>query len=494
MLIGRAEVPVPVEDVMSGITPVLDGQWRVLSEQQIDQIHEATLHILGPDGCGVVFKSEAARSLLKKHGASVEGETVKFPARMVEHAIESSPAEVILGARNPLRNVILGRGNIHYTSGFGPTDVIDLDDGHLRPATTVDLERFAILADALDNVHYCLLNVHPQDVPQSSLDVVGAATYFKTTDKHVHVSQNDARNTAAILRMARVAAEDAGVTGPICSMGGCPTSPLVYMPEVCDKFFAAIPYGVPFLIVSGAMAGGTAPVTLAGTLVVQNAEVLAGVVLAQLIRPGAPVVYGTFASNMDMRHGTFVLGGPELALINAATAQLCRRYGIPLGYGSAGFTDSRQPGIQAAVEKASTMLAAALSGVEVLHSAIGGLLASAAVADYAQMMIDDEIATLVNRYIAGIAVTPESLAASLIERIGPGGTFVDAIETARSFRREHFIPKILERGAACMEDENLYARAKDRARRILSTHVPPRISEGAAREIDRLLSEAVRGD
>ena len=477
---------------MSGVTPVLDSQWRVLSERQIDQIHEATLHILGPDGCGVAFKSEAVLSLLKKHGASVDGEIVRFPSKMVEQAIELSPTEVTLAARNPQRDVVLGHGNIHYTSGFGPTDVLDLDDGHLRPATKSDLERFAILADALDNVHYCLLNVHPQDVPQDLLDVVGAAVYFKTTDKHVHVSQNDARNTDVILEMARIAAEEAGVTGPICSMGGCPTSPLVYMPEVCDKFLAAIPRGVPFLIVSGAMAGGTAPVTLAGTLVVQNAEVLAGVVLAQMIKPGAPVVYGSFASNMDMRRGTFVLGGPELALLNAATAQLCRHYGIPFGYGSAGFADSRQPGIQAAVEKASTILAAALSGVEVLHSAVGGLLASAAVVDYAQMMIDDEIASLVNRYIAGIAVTTETLATSLVERIGPGGTFLDTLETAQLFRREHFIPKILERGGPSTENEDIYARARERAQRILSTHVPPKLSEAAVREIDLLLFKAMQ--
>ena len=275
------------------------------------------------------------------------------------------------------------------------------------------------------------------------------------------------------------------------SMGGCPTTPLVYTEEVCSRLLTAVRKGIPFLIVSGAMAGGTAPVTLAGTLAVQNAEILAGVTLAQLVRPGAPLIYGTFSGGMDMQTGSFVMGGAELALMQAATSQLCDFYRIPFGYGSGGWTDAREPNIQAGLEKACTLLSTALSGVEVIHSAHGGMLGGAEVADYVQVMIDDELCNMVNRYLQGIEVNTETLALDLIKKVGPGGQFLDEEHTARFIRKDHFLPRLLERMTDDMKRDGILARAQKEAQEILDNHKPNALSREASEEMDALVEKAV---
>jgi trimethylamine--corrinoid protein Co-methyltransferase len=366
-----------------------------------------------------------------------------------------------------------------------------LGEAETHPATLDDLRRFTLLCDALDNVAYCLFHVRPHEVPAQWHDVYCAATMLQITGKHIHFSQDTAANTDLLIALGEVAAADAGCKGPVFSMGGCPSSPLVYTEDVCSKLLKAVPRGIPFLIVSGAMAGGTSPATLAGTLLVQNAEVLAGVTLAQIVRPGAPLLYGAFSGGMDMRTGAFVMGGPELALMQAATAQLCDLYGIPFGYGSGGWTDAQEPNVQAGLEKACTLLAAALSGAEVIHSALGGMLGGAEIADYAQMMVDDELCSMVNRYLQGIQVSEDTLALGLIREAGPGGQFVDATHTARWFRREHFLPRLLERGPGGDPLAGILARAEERARTLLDTHRPMALSQAAAAEIDRLVQHAV---
>jgi trimethylamine---corrinoid protein Co-methyltransferase len=478
---------------MTGTTPSMSQRWQVLQPEEVQHLHDATLRLLSE--VGVVFHSEPTLDLLRAHGARVEGRTAHLPARLVERAVEDTPSQVILRGRDPDRNILLGRGNIYYTSCFGPVCVRRLGTAETIPATLDDLRRFTVLSDALDNVAYCLFHVRPHEVPAQWHDVYCAATMLKITGKHIHFSQDTAANTDLLIALGEVAAADAGADGPVFSMGGCPTSPLVYTDDVCTKFLKAVPKGIPFLIVSGAMAGGTAPATLAGTLLVQNAEVLAGVTLAQLLRPGAPLIYGTFSGGMDMRTGAFVMGGTELALMQAATAQLCDLYHIPLGYGSGGWTDAREPNIQAGLEKACTLLATALSGVEVVHSAIGGMLGGAEIADYAQMIVDDELCSMVNRYLRGIQVSEDTLALDLIREVGPGGQFVDATHTARWFRKEHFLPRLLERGPGGGPLDGILARAEERARKILDTHQPKTLSQAAAEQIDRLVEQAVnRGD
>ncbi len=477
---------------MSGFKPRISRRWQVLRQEQVQSLHDATLKLLSDEG--VVFQSEAALEVLRKNGVRIEGKIARFPPALIEKAIENCPSEVILKARNPERNVVLGHGNIHYTNCFGPVRVRRLGMTETVPATREDLRKFTVLSDALENVAYCLFHVRPRENPVDFNDIYSAATMLKITDKHIHFSQDSAASTDVLIALGEVAANDApNAEGPVFSLGGCSTSPLIYSEDVCTKFIKAVPKGIPFLVVSGAISGGTSPATLAGTLLVQNAEVLAGLALAQLLRPGAPLIYGAFSGGMDMRSGIFVMGGTELALMQAATAQLCDLYHIPFGYGSGGWTDARDPNVQAGFEKGCTLLATALAGVEVVHSAIGGMLGGADIADYAQMIVDDELCSMVNRYLQGISFDDRSLAYDVIREVGPGGNFLDNLHTARSFRNEHYLPQILERVTGETKIEGIIARASERAQKILDSHKPNCLSRSAAEKIDELVDLAVRG-
>ncbi len=476
---------------MSGTTPKLARKWEVLSADQVRRLHDTTMDLL--ERVGVVFQNDEVLNLLRKRGARLDGQRARLPASLVERAIESSPGRVILHGRHRSRDVVLGEGNIHFTSCYGPVRVRRLGESATVPGTLEDLRRLTLLSDALDNVSYCLFQVRPSEVPAGWHEVYSAATMLKLTDKHIHFSQDTAAHTELLINLGEIAAADGPqAAGAIFSLGCCPTSPLIYTDDSLRRLLVAVPKGIPFLIVSGAMSGATAPASLAGTLVTQNAEVLAGVALAQLIRPGAPVIYGSFSSGLDMHSGAFVMGGPELALMQAATAQLCALYSLPFGYGSGGWTDASQPNLQTGLEKGCTLLASALSGVEVIHSAHGGMLGGAQIADYAQVMIDEEICAMVNRYLRGIEVTSEALAFEAIEQAGPGGHFLDTEHTARLFRGEHFLPSLLRRGESQESAglEELLERAAGRARAILDSHQPRCLSPDASKAIDELVDKA----
>ncbi len=475
---------------MSGIKPGISQKLQLLTAGEIEQLHDTSINILLETG--VLFENERALKVLSSHGVKLDGQRALFQPKLVEKAIESSPERVVLHARNSKYDVVLGEGNVHYTSCYGPVSVRRPGAKKTVPGTLEDLRNFTVLSDALDNVSYCLFHVRPHEVPQKLHDVYCAAEMLKITSKHVHFSQDSAVNTDILIQLGNTAAADASINeGPVFSMGCCPTTPLRYTEDACERFMAAVPEGIPFLIVSGAMAGGTSPATLAGTLAVQNAEILAGVVFAQLIKPGAPVIYGSFSGGMEMRSGNFVMGGAELALMQAATVQICGLYKIPFGYGSGGWTDAPEPGIQAGFEKACTLLTPAMAGVEVIHSAHGGMLGGARIADYAQMMIDDELCSMINRYIRGIEISKETLAFDLIRETGPGGNFLDTPHTAKLFRGEHFLPRLLSRTSNEGGEKDLLEKAEIEVKNILATHQPDRLSTAASRRMDEIVKRAV---
>jgi trimethylamine--corrinoid protein Co-methyltransferase len=467
---------------------------KVLSKDDIDTVQEATLRVL--EKVGVIFEDEEVQKLFKREGAIVNGNIVKIPPEIVKKAIEQCPSNVVLKARNPKRSVELGKCKVHYTNGFGATFVLDLNNGKCRKAQLKDLENFTKISDYLENVHYCLKEVIPQDIPLHLLDLYAASVLLKNTDKHVHISIDTVENvdkiTDAIIRMADIAAsnnEDS--EKPIFSLGCCPITPLKYTKDATVKLVKATKRNIPFLIVSGAMVGSTAPVTLAGTLVVQNAEVLAGIVLTQLINPGTPVVYGSFSSPTEMHGGKQMLGCPEAALLNAATAQLCKSYKIPFGYGTGGVADSPVLDVQAGFEKMLTVLFSSLAGVEVVHDGVSGLLGTAMIASYEQIIIDNEICNMVNRSLSGIVVNEETLALDLIEEVGPGGEYITADHTLQNFRKEFYLSKLANKISAGEWLEHggkgIIENAREKVKEILKTHRPNKLDKNTEVAMDKVL-------
>jgi len=467
---------------------------KVLSEANVVAIQEATLKIL--EEVGVIFDDEEIQELFMRKGAIVNGSTVKIPSEMVKESIERCPSNVILRARNPERSVRLGKGKVHYTNGFGATFVLDLNSGKYRKAQLKDLENFTRISDYLENVHYCLKAVIPQDISPHLADLCAASVLLKNTDKHVHISidivENVDKITDGIISMADIAASNnENSEKPIFSLGCCPTTPLRYTRDATVKLVKAVKKNIPFLVVSGATAGSTAPVTLAGTLVVQNAEVLAGIVLTQLINPGTPIIYGSFSSATEMHSGKQMLGCPEAALLNAATAQLCKSYKIPFGYGTGGIADSCILDVQAGFEKMLTVLFSSLAGVEVIHDGVSGLLGTAMVASYEQLVIDNEICNMINRGLSGITVNQETLALDLIKEVGPGGEYITTDHTLQNFRKEFCLSRVSDKTSVGKWLEHggkeIVENARQEVKQILETHKPSKLDKNIEAAINKVL-------
>ncbi len=460
----------------------IGGQYRPLSNGDVQRIHEASLTVL--ERTGVKVEWAEALELFHSAGAWVDGNIVRIPRALVEDAVERAPSRVVLCGREEKHDLVLEDRRVYLGTGGAALTVVDLDTQEARPARLQDVADIARLVDALENIHFYLRPVVAQDVPQAWLDVNKYYAALANTTKHVMASAYSVSSAQEVIAMASLIAggEEALRERPIISfITSWMISPLHFATETTQVLAEVVRRRIPVVLGSAPMAGSTSPVTLAGTLVQINAEELAGVVFAQLLSPGAPLLYGAVPSMADMRTGSYVGGGVEFGMLNAAVAQLAQFYELPL-YNSAGLTDSKIPDIQAGYEKAFSVLQAALAGANFIHHAAGMLESMRAVA-YEQYVIDDEILGMAMRAVRGIEVNDETLAVEVIDRVGPGGHFLAEKHTIQHMRSEYFYPSIADRGAR--EEWQITGaldareRARRRAKEILATHhpqpIPPEI-------------------
>ncbi len=466
------------EDISAGTKPeLLFGAVSVLPQADLERIREHALETLA--NVGVRFDDSDARDALARAGANVVGDTVRISAAMVRDACARFSAPVILGAKDPSLAIRLGERRFVTTNGFGTSRVLERG-GAVRPTRLDDLVFLTRLADGLEGVGYCQEQATPQDVPQDRLDVIQAIAVLGNTRKHCHLSNYSARFVDQVFEVGDIAGEGSASGLPVYSVGCCPLSPLRYSTETTILLRRAAEKGIPFLVVSGAVAGVTAPVTLAGALVVQTAEHVAALVLSQSVRAGAPIAFGSFTSPMDPRTGRQRLGAAELSLLNGATAQLCHSFGVPFGYGTGGVSDAQTIGVQSGIEKALTTLSAALAGVEVIHDAVSGILQSGLLVSAEQMAIDHELCRVVRRIVRGIDVSDETLARDAIQAAGPGGNYLTSMHTARHFRDEILVTPLLDGSAAGAEDACI-AHASETVAKAVGGFAGPYLSEHQAR-------------
>lgn len=470
---------------------------KVLSHDDILKIHQATLRVLKETG--VAFQHEKALKLLERAGAEVTDQVVRFPEQMVERLVKIVPPKITLHARNPDKDIQLGEGRMHFTNGYGATFVKDLETGLCREARLQDLINFTRLSDYLDNIHYVLTQVIPQDIPPEVVDVIQSVEMLRHTEKHVGLSIVKATYIDEVIQIGRYVSglhERENCRNALFSLGAVCLSPLTYSWDGCQRLMRMAEEGVIIRVTSIPVSGGTSPVTLAGTIVQANAEVLAGICLVQVIHPGNPVIYGFAGGPLDMGRGKLILGGPEGSLMNAAIAQICDFYKIPFGYGTGGLTDSSIPDQQTGFERAYTTLYAALSGVDVIHHAAGGLLGGAMVASYEEMVIANEICKMINVGLRGIKVTEGTLAVDLIREVGPGGNFLNTDHTFNHFKDELFFSNLLDRRSHNERGEGepsiMSLKAKELAKHILENHRVPGFKPEAEEKIKSILDQVVR--
>jgi trimethylamine--corrinoid protein Co-methyltransferase len=320
-------------NLSAGYTSIKGASFEVLSDDDLHQIHLGTLEIL--EHTGLKVASEEAMDYFGKGGAQVDrgAKIVKLPAYMVEEAIISAPPSVFLAGQKPEYDIILETGRVHFCPFGQGIAFVDPDTGVVRPSTKKDAEDCARIVDYLDEYDFCFDTLAPRDKPNATTFLHSTEALLTNTFKPVITGPTSTRTTELLIEMAAAVAGglDNLKRRPIIMNSSCPISPMVLTHELCESIITSAKNKIPFMVLSMAMAGGMAPVTLAGSIVVMNAEMMGSLVLSQLVNKGTPFVYGTSSGLTDMRHNAgAMVGCPELALLSAAVAAICRKkYHIP---------------------------------------------------------------------------------------------------------------------------------------------------------------------
>lgn len=304
---------------------------RGLTDDELDDIHQATLEVL--ETTGLFIETDEALEVFDGAGAEIDRKSkiVKIQPQLVEDAIQSAPSKILLAGRDPKHDKVLEVGRVHFTNFSEGIKVVDPFNGERRAPVKADLANAAKLVDYLDEIDVCEKAVGSSDVPPAVLPLHNAEAMLTHTSKHCCVGPGSGYLLKKLVQMAGVIS--GGIKKfqerPILSFTTCPVSPLKLINECCEIIIEAARSRSIINILSMAMAGGTSPVTLAGTLVTHNAEVLGGITLNQLVQKGAPVIYGSSTTAMDLKIGAASVGTPECAIISGAVARLARYYALP---------------------------------------------------------------------------------------------------------------------------------------------------------------------
>jgi len=461
--------------------------FTLLTPNQVDSLHHATLRILGETGISV--KHAGARGLLTAHGARIQKERILLPPELVEKCIADAGKRVSVRGRGGAVKS-LGDGNLYFHNLGGARDVIDPVSGGKRLATMQDVRDAARLLDALENCHTITPFFTPCDAPG---DLMSLAMYRHALPHTTKPLQGPGVQYPAEARAVVRMAEVIGKPEEVLTLAVSPVSPLTIPDHEVDAIFEIARLGIAFGPLPCPTAGATAPMSIAGALAQQNAEALMCLVLAQLIRPGLPIIYCGRLAMMEPRTGISVWGGVELALASAGTVGLGHRYGFPVNvYGFS--TNAHSLDIQNGFERGLNAAIPALAGADEL-SGIGEMEAGVS-GSYAQMVADNEFAASILRLRKGFEVNEDSLAVELQSPVMDGShNFLGQKHTMKYLKSgEALMTKLAERGTWESWEKDgrpdLAKRAQSEAERILREHQVAPLEEAQERELDKILASA----
>ncbi len=461
--------------------------YKVLSDNEIKSIHGHSLDILETTGIRVNLKK--LRELLADHGAQVDegSKIVRIPSDMMEKFLEKAPSEfTICGYDFNFQKKISTTDRVW--AGLGTAfRMLNPSTGEWQDATQVDLEKHIILFDHLEHVSSNQMDIFAQDIPMHTVHVEGIRAWVKNCRKGFGMGGYGVKASREMVDMVALA-----VGGQAELQNNHPfvtiisiQSPLSTAQIQLEAMMIFAEHRIPMCMSPEAMAGTTAPVTLAGLLVQHNAEILAHIVMGQVINPGTPVFYGSVSTVAEMRRGTAALGSIECGMISAASAQLAHHFNLPCR-AVAGATDSKIFDIQAGYERAQSMMLAALGGVNYITAV--GTLESTNLGAHALSVVDNEIIGRVERTLRGIEVDDVNLAVEVIKNVGPDGNYLMEAHTQQNFRKEHFIPKISDRDQLEIWEKGGRKAAIDHANgqleKIFDKHQPNELEGKLGEELD----------
>jgi len=416
---------------------------RPFSQQDIHMLHSASMEILRD--VGVAFHDPEALEIFSDHGIRVEQKTVFLTERDVRMALASVPAEFEISGRDPGKSVTVGGDGFIFLPGYGPPYIVT-SLGEQRPASLEDYQNICKLVQTSRQIDMnSFLMVEPWDLdPRTSyLDMLLAnMTLCDKPFMGCSFNRQACRDTMEMAGLA-FGGLDQIVDRPFTVGAISPSSPLQYSREASGAIIEYARFGQPLLIACCVMAGSSGPISMAGVLALQNAEIMAGIALSQLIKPGLPIIYGAASCPMDMRVGTISIGAPETAVLAGATAQMARFYGLP-SRGGGDLTDAHFPDIQAGMESALIMVTAVRNGLNfILHSC--GILGSFVAMSYEKFIADEELCGMVRQLLKPIEVSEEAIDLETVKEVGIGGQYLTRKRTLERCRTEYFIPELMNR-------------------------------------------------
>ena len=481
-----------MSDVIAGRTTIQGMGINVLTPDDIETIHQATLDVMRT---GIRIESDEAMEIFDGGGCSIDKEKqlVKFSPHIVEDAISAAPSQFLCAGRNPKNDIIVGDKRIIFSPTSGATKVIDPYTGKHRDSTKKDVGDFVRVIDAMSEAGIANRPCVAQDVSNQEACVLHEVeTSLQNTTKHLVCGSGNRIIVKKLVEMAEavMGGKEALRDRPLFTSVATATSPLTLSETCCDTIIEFANAGLPSLITCLMMGGGTGPVTLAGLAVAQNAEILSGIVLAQLVCKGAPVFYYSASSTFDLRKGTIPLGSPQHALLGAAVGNLAYYYKIP-SYGGGMWSDSKVPDSQAALESMQSLLLS-LGGINVVTGM--GVLNGILLYSLDKLVVDNEIAKMIKEVMRGIEINDETMAVDLIKKLGPRGEYLSAEHTLRHMKEQTFL-KLIDRGTLQEWEtdgcKDMTQRVHEEVLLLLENHTPEPLPQNV---MDTLNSIVKRGE
>jgi trimethylamine---corrinoid protein Co-methyltransferase len=475
--------------LQSNYTAFDTPRFRKLSDDQIERLHHASLEILARTG--VRLYEPEALELLKARGVAVEdGNRVRIPSGLVEWALSVAPKRTVLCDRRGRRVMPLERHNVFYGPGSDCPNVIDVRTGERRPGVLQDIVEASTVCDALPHIDFLMSFCIASDLPQETADRRQMRAMLMHSVKPILFVTTEFEGCVDVIRMAEAVAGGAEALrrNPICACYINVTSPLRHNQEALRKLLFLADKGLPTTYTPVVLRGATGPVTAAGAIALANAGELAGLVIAQLKREGAPIILtGGVNDMMDMRTTVDAYADPNNRVM---LVELAHRYGLPI-FGLAGCSDSKIPDEQAAAEAAFSIILETLAGAQMTHDV--GYLEGGMCNAIEQIVICDELIAYTKQFMRGLEINEETLALDLIDEIGPDGDFISAQHTLQHFR-EDWYPQLFDRRN--YEDwfadggRTLRERAREKALDILENHRPEPLPADVQQEIDQIVGLA----
>ncbi len=467
------------------------GTFKLLSDADLLRIDQASRALLWE--VGVEVHDERAMDYYEKASAHVDREKcmVRVPDYVITDTLKKCSSSVRLYNRKYPEPLVIGGDDVYFGTVGIATNVLDINTDQYRSVLTQDLVDIIQLSDVLERPHYILVPATPTDVPSAVVDLVETKALLMNTSKHFITEAQNAENCRRAIEMAALVAGglDKLVAKPFMTMLVTLTSPLHFRQDVADLIIETAKVGLLLFIESGPMAGGTGPATMAGNLICANAEILNAFVLAKAVNPEVPLVYASWARLLDMRAATCSHGGPEFAMLRVGTSQLAKYYGLPCGGGSV-LADTKSIDVQLGMEKMGTGLLPALAGTNMCTGM--GLFADENAISLETLVIDWEITGWIERVLRGIEVTKETCDLAVFKEVGPGGDFVRCAHTRENYKRESFLPHIMDRGYLALDKDPLAKEMRKRAKtmypKLMREYKAPEISADIVRQMDEIIA------